>query len=204
MLVVDQFEQVFTQCADESERRAFITALHAAATTGHGQRQVPAAMVILAVRADFEARCADYEELADAVQGRYLLRPMTDRQLRLAITEPARMARASVDGALVDELVRAIRTSPPTAAGAAQAGPGYFPTCLTRWTRRGAAATGDVLTLADYERVGGIEGSIGACADAAFTSLSPRPQEVAREVFTRLTVTSADGADTAGRSRPGS
>jgi hypothetical protein len=63
---VDQFEQVFTQCADESERHAFVTALHAAATVGHGPRQVPAAAVVLVVRADFEAQCVDYEELATA------------------------------------------------------------------------------------------------------------------------------------------
>ena len=34
LLVVDQFEELFTQCADEGQRRGFITALHAAATAG--------------------------------------------------------------------------------------------------------------------------------------------------------------------------
>ena len=33
LLVVDQFEQLFTQCENEDERQAFITALHAAAAT---------------------------------------------------------------------------------------------------------------------------------------------------------------------------
>jgi hypothetical protein len=64
---------VFTQCPDEEQRRAFITALHAAATAGHGPDQAPAALVTLGVRADFEARCADYPQLADAVQNRYLV-----------------------------------------------------------------------------------------------------------------------------------
>src|SRR5215469_9652321 len=41
VLVVDQFEEVFTQCADEGQRRAFITALHAAATAAHGPDQAP-------------------------------------------------------------------------------------------------------------------------------------------------------------------
>lgn len=43
LLVVDQFEEVFTQCADEGQRRAFITALHAAGSAGHGPDQTPAA-----------------------------------------------------------------------------------------------------------------------------------------------------------------
>jgi hypothetical protein len=54
LLVVDQFEQVFTQCPEEEQRQAFITALHAAGTAGHGPDQAPAALVVLGVRADFE------------------------------------------------------------------------------------------------------------------------------------------------------
>ena len=97
LVVVDQFEEVFTQCADEGQRRAFITALHAAATAGHGPDQAPAAMVVLGVRADFEARCADYPQLAGPVQDRYLVTAMTERQLRMAITEPAKQAGSKVD-----------------------------------------------------------------------------------------------------------
>jgi hypothetical protein len=58
VLVVDQFEELFTQCAEEEQRRAFITALHAAATAAHGPDQAPAALVVLGVRADFEAVAA--------------------------------------------------------------------------------------------------------------------------------------------------
>jgi transcriptional regulator with XRE-family HTH domain len=97
LLVVDQFEELFTQCADERQRRAFITALYAAATAGHGPDQAPAALVALGVRADFEARCADYPELAGPVQDRYLVTAMTERQLRIAITEPAKKAGSRVD-----------------------------------------------------------------------------------------------------------
>jgi hypothetical protein len=97
LLVVDQFEEVFTQCADERQRRAFITALHSAATARHGSEQTAAALVVLGVRADFEARCADYPQLADAVQDRYLVTAMTERQLRMAITEPAKKAGSKVD-----------------------------------------------------------------------------------------------------------
>jgi hypothetical protein len=93
LLVVDQFEQMFTQCADEKQRHAFITALCAAAASG-GLGQAPAAVIVLGVRADFEARCADYPQLSDAIQDRYLVTSMTGRQLRMAITEPANVGRA--------------------------------------------------------------------------------------------------------------
>jgi class 3 adenylate cyclase len=55
LLVVDQFEELFTQCADEGQRRAFITALHAATSARHGPDQTPAALIVIGVRADFAA-----------------------------------------------------------------------------------------------------------------------------------------------------
>jgi WD40 repeat protein len=200
LLVVDQFEQVFTQCGDEVERRAFIAALHAAATIGHGGRQVPAALVILVVRADFEAACADYEELVAAVQERYFLPPMTGRQLRLAITEPARVAGSSVDDALVGELVQAIRAVPPPGAAETSAGgTGVLPHLSHALDQAWRNRAGDGLTLDDYARAGGIEDSIGASADHAYALLTPAQQESARQVFLRLTATSPTGTDTGDR-----
>jgi WD40 repeat protein len=199
VLIVDQFEQVFTQCGDEVERRRFFAALHAAASTGHGPAQVPPAIVIVVVRADFEARCADYEELAGAVQERYLLPPMTERQLRLAITEPARVNGSSVADDLVEELVRTVRATPSPGTSTVTRGAGVLPHLSHALDQAWRGRTGDVLTLADYERAGGIEDSIGTSADRAYTSLSPLRQQAARELFTRLVITSADGTDTAGR-----
>jgi hypothetical protein len=118
LLVVDQFEELFTQCPDEGQRRAFITALHAAATAAHGPDQAPAAVVVLGVRADFEARCADYPQLAGPVQDRYLVTAMTERQLRMAITEPAKKADSSVDDDLVDVLLAEVHTGQPGTSGA--------------------------------------------------------------------------------------
>jgi hypothetical protein len=59
--------------------------------------------------------------------------------------------------------------------------------------------TGEVLTLADYERTGGIEGAVAASAQRAYDRLTPAQQAAARQVFTRLTATSSDGVDTAAR-----
>ena len=74
--------------------------------------------MVLGVRADFEARCASYPQLADAVQDRYLVTPMTERQLRLAITEPAKEAGSRVDDDLVEVLLAEARAHQPGAFGA--------------------------------------------------------------------------------------
>jgi transcriptional regulator with XRE-family HTH domain len=194
LLVVDQFEELFAQCAEEGERRAFITALHAAATAGHGADQGPAALVVLGVRADFEARCADYPQLADPVQDRYLVTAMTERQLRIAITEPAKKAGSKVDDDLTSLLLAEMRTGHPGTFGA-----GILPLLSHALDQAWRSRTGQTLTLADYERAGGIDGAVAASAQRAYDALTPAQQAAARQVFTRLAATSSDGLDTADR-----
>ncbi len=194
LLVVDQFEQLFTQCTDDGHRQAFITALGAAAGTGHDPGQPAAALVVLGVRADFEARCADYPQLAGAVQDRYLVTAMTERQLRLVITEPAKTAGSRVDDDLVEVLLADVRARQPGAAG-----PGVLPLLSHALDQAWRSRTGQILTLADYERTGGIEGAVADSAQRAYDQLSPGQQAAARQVFTRLTAASSDGIDTADR-----
>jgi WD40 repeat protein len=200
VLVVDQFERVFTQCADAAARQAFVDALHAAAATGHGDGQVPGALVILVVRADFEARCAEYEELAEAAQDRYLLRPMTEIQLREAITEPARRAHSSVDDELVEAIMAGARSRAyGSPAGAEGTSAGLLPLLSYALDQAWRDRNGDTLTLADYERVGGIESAVSAAADRAYQALTSDQQRAAQEAFIRLVTTTADGADTLNR-----
>ena len=194
LVVVDQFEELFTQCAEEGQRRAFITALHAAATAGHGPDQAPAALVVLGVRADFEARCADYPQLAGPVQDRYLVTAMTERQLRMAITEPAKKAGSRVDDDLAGLLLAEVRTGQAGTFGA-----GVLPLLSHALDQAWRSRTGQTLTLADYERTGGIDGAVAASAQRAYDALTAAQQDAARQVFTRLAATSSDGMDTADR-----
>ena len=92
MLIVDQFEQVFTLTPErggEAARQAFITALCSAART-RWPEQVPPALVVIAVRGDFWDQCAAVPELVGALQdGQFVVGPMTESELRVAITGPA-------------------------------------------------------------------------------------------------------------------
>jgi WD40 repeat protein len=203
LIAVDQCEQLFTRCQTEQERQAFITALHAAATTGYGERQFPPALVVMVIRADFEARLANYPLLTDAVKDRYLLTAMTERQLRMAITRPALTANSSVDDDLVQVLLEEVRTRAGASAagpgGAMAAGAGVLPLLSHALDQAWRGRTGQTLTLADYERSGGIEGAVRRSAERAYGLLTPAQQGAARQVFTRLTATSSDNTDTAAR-----
>jgi WD40 repeat protein len=199
LLVVDQFETVFTQCDRDEERTAFITALCAAGRAG-------AAVVVIVIRADLEARLADQPELADAVQGRYLLGAMTERQLRLAITAPAGTVDSAVDDDLVAELLREVRAHADRPGGGSRTvGAGVLPLLShaldQAWRGRPPAALAGhaPLALADYERTGGIDRAVADSAQAAYATLTAAQRAVAQQVFTRLTATTADGIDTAVR-----
>ena len=194
LLIVDQFEELFTQCAHEGQRRAFLTALHAAATAGHGSENTPAGLVVLAVRADFEARCAEYRQLAGAIQDRYLVTAMTERQLRVAITEPAKKAGSKVDDDLVGVLLTEVRNGQPGTFAA-----GVLPLLSHALDQAWRCRTGQTVTLAGYERTGGIEGGVAASAQRAYEHLTPGQQAAAPQVFLRLTATSSDGTDIADR-----
>jgi WD40 repeat protein len=194
LLVVDQFEQLFTQCHDEGQRKAFITALCAAAgVDDQPGRAAPAAIVVLGVRADFEARCADYSELAAAVQDRYLVTAMTERQLRMAITEPAKMVGSRVEDDLVEMLLADARARQPSG------GTGALPLLSHALDQAWRSRAGEILAVTDYARTGGIEGAVASSAQRAYDGLSPSQQVVAREVFMRLTATTSEGYDTVDR-----
>ena len=105
VVLVDQFEEVFTLCNDEAERRDFIANLLHAATAAGGRT-----IVVLTMRADFYPRCAAYADLAAALSDhQVLVGPMTEDELRRAIDRPARLAGLEPEPGLVELLVDDIR-----------------------------------------------------------------------------------------------
>jgi WD40 repeat protein len=196
LLVVDQFEQLFTQCPDESQRRAFITALHAAATT---RRADTVTLVVLVVRADVEFRCGDYELLIDAFQHHYLVTAMTERQLRMAIAEPAKQAGSRIDDDLAEQLLRETRGHAADSGPATVSAAGVLPLLSYALDRTWRLRRGDTVTVADYERAGGLGDAVAESAQRAYGSLTAPQRRAARRVFLRLVVSGPDGVDTADR-----
>ena len=197
LLVIDQFEQLFTLCPNEEERRAFIAALCGAAADAE-----PSALVVIGVRADFEARCADeYPELAAAVQDRFLLTAMTERAMELAITQPAGQAGAHVEQQLTGCLLREIRACQPAATAArtgstTRTSAGVLPLLSYALAETWRVHSGDTMTLQDYHKTGGIGTAVEKAAQRAYDTLTKSQQDTARQVFLQLTATSADGTDT--------
>jgi WD40 repeat protein len=191
VLIVDQFEQVFTLSpgpGGEAERQAFITALCAMATNPVGPRQEAPGLVVIAVRGDFWDRCAAYPELARALQeGQFVVGPMTESDLRLAITGPAEAAGLRIDPELTETILRDLRA----AGGDDTAGvlPLLSEAMALTWDKR----EGDRLTSHGYGQVGGVSHAVQTSADRVYDVLPAGQQMLAREVLRSMTVASRDG-----------
>jgi WD40 repeat protein/class 3 adenylate cyclase len=172
LLVVDQFEELFTLCRDEFEREAFIDNL----LTALSQENSPFTLV-LTLRADFYAHLAQYPELRDAVarQQEYI-GPMSMEELRRAIEEPARRGHWAFEPGLVDLILRDIGDEPGALPLLSHA-------LLETWKRR----AGHVLTLKGYAEAGGVHGAIAHTAESVYQNLTPEEQEIGRDIFLRLT-----------------
>ncbi len=191
VLIVDQFEQIFTLVSGpdgESGRQAFIGALAAAATTPCGPGRMPAAAVVIAVRGDFWDRCAEYTELTAALpDGLLIVGPMTESDLRLTITGPAESAGADIDAALVDTIL-----ADAHAAGEQDTG-GALPLLSQAMARTWDLREGGRLTSHGYEQAGGVRHAVQDSADEVYDALPPARQLLAREYLLMMTVAGRDG-----------
>ncbi|MEV4316829.1 AAA family ATPase [Actinocrispum sp. NPDC049592] len=197
VLVVDQFEETFTLCRDEHERRVFVAALHAACTGDDAP-----ALVALGVRADFYGHCLDFPELAEALQERQMvLGAMTAAELRDAITRPAKAVGLQFEPGLVDLIVRDLGVSSKsehTTGGAYDAGalPLLSHALLATWQRRQAGK----LTIAGFRAAGGIQGAVAATAERAWAELPPAGQNATHDVLLGLVHVGRNTRDTRRRS----
>ncbi len=185
VLIVDQFEELFTAGddaeADRMKREGFITALHAAASGSAGPRQLPPALVILAIRADFLGRLIAYPPLKAALDaGPFTVGPMSEAELRLAMTGPAAEANLAIEPALVEAAIAELGKG----AGA-QLGSGVLPLISQAMAATWEHHEGDELTLRAYRRAGGVAYAVNCSAQAAYYALTDRQQDAARLVFTQ-------------------
>lgn len=178
VLVIDQFEELFTAQITESARASYVEAL-----VRFAARQP----VVLGLRADFYDRASELAALGPALQQVVLVTPMTEDQLRAVITEPARRANIAIEPGLTELLIRDLF---PHGYRAGQL-PLLSHALLATW-RNDATR----LTVAAYNATGGVQRAVAQSADVVYESLDEAEQQLVRRLFVRLVHTSEHAPDT--------
>src|SRR4051794_17909103 len=175
LVVVDQFEELFTLCDDDATRAAFVAALLA-----------HPGPVAIAMRADLYGSLSAYPDLSRAVaENHVLLGSMTEVELERAVTEPARLAGLRVETGLVELVMRDVGHEPgalPLMSHALRA----------TWERR----DGRTLTVEGYRSSGGVGSALAQTADSLVEELPEDERHLARGVFVRLTELGENTEDT--------
>ncbi len=197
LLVVDQFEEIFRfqREGDSDEADAFVALL--LETAAHRDINV---YVVITMRSDYLGDCAVFTGLPEAInEGLYLTPRMNRNQRHAAIVGPARVYGGDVDDDLVNRLLNETGADPRKL-------PVLQHLLMRMWecSRSGeidtatnvqniaisddvsVEAIGHRLTIANYKKVGGIEGALSNHADEAFSVLDKEQQDIAEIMFRSL------------------
>ncbi|MET8683780.1 helix-turn-helix domain-containing protein [Streptomyces sp. NPDC004732] len=182
VMIADQFEEVFTLCGAERERRRFIETLCSLAVPAEGPARPPV-LVVIGVRADFYATCLEHPELVAALRdGQLPLGPMSRGELREAIEGPARRTGLALDPGLADLLLAELGVHeddrPPPDAGAL---PLLAHALLATWQQRDGRD--DRMSVDGYRLTGGIRGAVEATAERVYCRLAPAERTAARHLL---------------------
>ncbi len=179
VLVIDQFEELFTLLQDEAERVSFLGLLVAAILDENSRVRV-----ILTMRADFIDRPLGYMDFADLIHQRMeLVLPLTLDELESAITSPAERVGLQLEAGLVAAILHDLGDQP-----------GTLPLLQYALTEMFEKRVDNVLTKSAYQEIGGVLGALGRRAEEVFTALDADARLIARQIFLRL-VTLGEGVE---------
>lgn len=179
LLIIDQFEELFTQVGDKERRSFFIDSLLRAISAPRSPLRV-----VITLRADFYDRPLAYETVGRLLkQHTEVVLPLTAEELTWAMREPARRVGVVLEDALAEAIVADVANQ----AGALP----LLQYALTELFERRHEGK---ITLSAYRDIGGVLGSLSRRAEEIYASLDRAGQESIRQLFLRL-VTLGEGVE---------
>ncbi|NEU75090.1 hypothetical protein PI95_021660 [Hassallia byssoidea VB512170] len=173
VLVIDQFEELFT-LASTTDRERFLELVLGAAEYAKDRFKL-----IITLRADFITSCLEVPRLAEVLQESSVLVPprLSLDDYRRVIVNPAQQVGLKLEPELVEVLLRELNHSV-----------GDLPllefVLEQLWQHR---STGELTLQAYQDELGGIKGALERSSQAVYESLDPQAQECAKWIFLSLT-----------------
>ncbi|MEA3184766.1 MAG: hypothetical protein QOJ74_1243, partial [Ilumatobacteraceae bacterium] len=186
LLIVDQFEELFTETRDEHERRAFMDMLAEVASRPHSSIRIVATL-----RADYFDRPLGYAAFGNVLRGRTVaLGAMTAAELADAVRLPAAAVGVEVDAALVARIT-----------GEAERQAGALPLVQHAMAELFERRLTNTITAGDLDASGGLSDALGRRAEAIYGELDESLRDQARRLFVSLVNVSEDHDNTRRRVR---
>ncbi len=186
VIVVDQFEEVFTLVEDEETRQRFLDLLRVAVSDTRSRVRV-----IITLRADYYDRPLHYPEFGELIRSRMeTILPLTAKGLERAIRGPSERVGVIFEQGLVEQIVSTMNYQS-----------GALPLLQFALTELFERRNGRILTNEAYVEVGGAVGALANRADEIYLSLSEEGQQFAQQMLMRL-VTLGEGAEDTRRRVP--
>jgi WD40 repeat protein/DNA-binding SARP family transcriptional activator len=180
LLLVDQFEEVFTLVRQDSTRSAFLAAL-ARCALDPGSR----VRVVVTLRADFYDRPLHYKGFADLLAGRsVVVPPPSAEELGRAVAGPSEALGVGIEPGLVAQVLTDVNDQP-----------GALPLLQYALTELFDQRGDSTLTLDVYRGIGGVSGAIARRAEALFEAQGPEGKQAARQLFLRLITVGEEGVE---------
>jgi uncharacterized protein YjbI with pentapeptide repeats len=172
LLVVDQFEEIYTLCPNVEERQIFIDGLLNVCV---GEQF--STTVVMTLRVDFLGKAMSYQPLGKALQDfpPSLLVPMNRAELERAIIKPAARFSVELEEGLIDKLIDDVGL-----------GEGSLPLQQFALTQLWGKQRPGLLTHKAYTEIGEVTQALANHAEAVYAGLSEEQQKRAQRVFIQL------------------
>ena len=181
LLVVDQFEEVFTR-AGQSERDLFLDMMHRVITTPQGK-----GTVLITMRADFFDHIGHYPALAEVFEqeNMVIVTEMRGSELLRTIEGPAHAVRLEYDRGLPQRILEDVQRQP-----------GSLPLLQYALTELYKHREGNRLTTAAYNQIGGVQQALASHAETIYQELNAAQRGILRRILLRLIEVSSSGEAT--------
>jgi WD40 repeat protein len=175
LLFVDQFEELYTLCPSEWERRRFFDELLSILPISPSPH-LPISSIVLTIRADFLGKALAYRPFADAFQhSDIVLGPMNREELREAIEKPVEKLNVGIEDGLTERILDAVNGEP-----------GMLPLLEFALTKLWETQQYRMLTHAMYDEIGGVVQALALYAESVYNTLSSDEQNRVQRIFTQL------------------
>ena len=179
LLLIDQFEELFTLVADDDRRRHFLDNLLVALKDPRSPLRL-----VITLRADFYDRPLQVQPFADLFkQQTEIVLPLKREELTWAIREPARRLGVGIEESVVTAMVTDVVDQP-----------GALPLLQYALTELFDERHDRMMTLAAYQSLGGVSGALAQRAEEIYAGFDEAQREAARQLFLRL-VTLGEGIE---------